>query len=119
MTAVLVALAEALLRARSSVLVISRRAGREVAYARTTAEQVLANASDAVIACGPDGTTITAWNPAAERMFGWRASEIIGNSLPTLGDDDASREREQLLDRVRSGERVSVVTRRIRNDGSI
>src|SRR5439155_7004738 len=81
--------------------------------------QVLANASDAVIACGPDGVTITAWNPASERMFGWRASERMGNQLPTLGDDDVSRERAELLDRVRRGEQVSVVTKRIRQDRSV
>src|SRR3954454_15324414 len=104
MTAVLVALAEALLRARSSVLVISRRAGREVAYARLNAEQVLANASDAVIACGADGVTITAWNPAAEAMFGWTAEEILGEQLPTITDDKATSERADLLDRVRAGE---------------
>jgi PAS domain S-box-containing protein len=119
MNAVLVAVAAALVGGGIAALVVSRRAGREVAFARSTAEQVLANASDAVIACGPDGVTITAWNPAAERMFGWRTSEIIGRQLPTLGDDDVSRERSELLDRVRTGERVSVVTRRMRNDGSV
>lgn len=119
MIAVLLAVAAALLGAGIAALVVARRIGREVALAPSTAEQVLANASDAVIACGADGTTITAWNPAAERMFGWRATEILGRQLPTLGDDDVSRERASLLDRVRAGEPVSVVTRRMRNDGAV
>lgn len=119
MIAVLLAVAAALLGAGIAALVVARRIGREVALAPSTAEQVLANASDAVIACGADGTTITAWNPAAERMFGWRATEILGRQLPTLGDDDVSRERASLLDRVRAGEPVSVVTRRMSNDGAV
>ena len=118
MTAVVLALVGALAGAAVTAAAIRRRADADVAAARSTAEQVLANASDAVIACGPDGVTITAWNPAAERLFGWHAEEVLGRSLPTLGDDAVQQERQDLLDRVRAGEPVSVVTRRVRKDGS-
>lgn len=33
--------------------------------------------SDAIVGIGPDGR-ITFWNTAAERIFGWRAAEIMG-----------------------------------------
>ena len=118
MTAVLFALAAALGGASLAAYVVSRRAGHDLALARSSAEQVLDNASDAVIACGADGVTITAWNPAAERLFGWTAAEVLGGQLPTLGDAEVERERSDLLDRVRSGEQVSVVTRRMRKDGT-
>lgn len=119
MTLVITAVAAALGGAAIAFLAASRRAGHEVALAHSTADQLLANASDAVIACAADGVTITMWNPAAERLFGWPAEEVLGRQLPTLGDDDVERERTDLLDRVRAGERVSVVTRRVHRDGHL
>jgi PAS domain S-box-containing protein len=44
---------------------------------------ILNNAHLAIIATDPDGT-IRAFNPAAERMLGYRASEIIGSASPVL-----------------------------------
>src|SRR3954468_24028436 len=118
MTGLLLAVAAAIAGAAIAAAVVTRRASRAVAVARSDAERVIAHASDAVIACGPDGVTLTAWNPAAERLFGWKADEVLGRQLPTLGDDDVSRERADLLARVRAGELVSVVTRRTRRDGT-
>jgi PAS domain S-box-containing protein len=117
MSAALLAVAAAVAGAVIGGVLVARRTRHELAFARSNAEQVLANASDAVIACGPDGVTITEWNPAAERMFGWAAEEILGRQLPTLGTETAGRERADLLDRVRAGERVSVVNRRVHKDG--
>jgi len=117
MITALLAAASALAGAVVAALVVRRRAGAAVALARSSAVRVLANASDAVIACAADGVTITAWNPAAERLFGWSSLEVLGRQLPTLGDTDAERERLAILDRVRAGERVSVVTRRVHKDG--
>jgi two-component system, sensor histidine kinase and response regulator len=41
---------------------------------------ILETAYDAFIAMEPNGT-ITAWNPQAERTFGWTAAEAIGRTL--------------------------------------
>ncbi len=41
---------------------------------------ILETAYDAFIAMEPDGT-ITAWNPQAERIFGWTAAEAVGRTL--------------------------------------
>jgi len=118
MSVLFVALAAALAGAVVAALLTSRRARHEVALARSTAEQVLANASDAVIACAADGATITAWNPAAERMFGYAADEVLGTSLPTLPGVASQQERAETLERVKAGEQVTVVTQRSRKDGS-
>ncbi|MGE5468904.1 MAG: EAL domain-containing protein [Ignavibacteria bacterium] len=40
----------------------------------------------ALIALSPD-RTVRLWNPAAERMFGWRAEEVLGMRCPLLGSD--------------------------------
>ena len=118
MSSILIALAAGLAGAGLAALVVARRADHELAVARSTAEQVLANASDAVIACGPDGVTVTAWNPAAERMFGWTAEEVIGRQVPTVGGEAGERQRRAMLDRVRRGEQVLIVTRRVHKDGT-
>jgi NtrC-family two-component system sensor histidine kinase KinB len=117
MTQVLLALVAAAAGAAVAAALVHRRAAAALSKARSDAERVLANASDAVIACAVDGVTITAWNPAAEALFGWPAAEVLGRQLPTIGDDDIERERGVVLERVRRGERVSVVTRRVHRDG--
>jgi sigma-B regulation protein RsbU (phosphoserine phosphatase) len=38
---------------------------------------------DAIIANSTDGS-ITDWNPAAERMFGYSAEEVIGQSISII-----------------------------------
>jgi PAS domain S-box-containing protein len=118
MVTVLLVLAAAAAGAAVAAALVHRRGAAELRLARSDAERFVANASDAVIACAADGETITAWNPAAEALFGWSAGEVLGQKLPTLGGDvDAGRERAAVLDRVRRGERVSVITRRIHRDG--
>jgi PAS domain S-box-containing protein len=58
------------------------------------------------------------WNPAAERMFGWAAEEVIGLALPTVPEELAA-EHNAVFERVRGGGQISFATRRIRKDGSM
>jgi PAS domain S-box-containing protein len=46
-------------------------------------EQFVQAAGDAIVAAGTDGS-IVLWNPAAERMFGYTASEALGQSLDLI-----------------------------------
>ncbi|HEV8400854.1 MAG TPA: MASE1 domain-containing protein [Gemmatimonadales bacterium] len=68
----------------------------------------------AIYTLGHAGTVLT-WNAAAERLYGWRADEVLGRPLPT------STEGEQLLlrDQVFGGQATTgmEVVRR-RKDGS-
>ena len=41
------------------------------------ARAVIECAADAIVAFGTD-RAVTLWNPAAERMFGWGAAEVVG-----------------------------------------
>jgi PAS domain S-box-containing protein len=43
----------------------------------------------AVFDLDEEGRVLGAWNPAAERMFGWRRHEVLGRQLPVLAIDDA------------------------------
>ena len=82
-----------------------------------TARAVIACAADAIIAVGTD-RTVTVWNPAAERMFGWRASEVIGQEPPFV-PDELMAEHNAVLERVAGGGEVSFATRRICQNGAL
>ena len=63
--------------------------------------------------------TITRWNPAAERMFGWTAAEVVGGKAR---HQPPGREVElgELMRRVREGEvYTSIESRRVRRDGGV
>jgi PAS domain S-box-containing protein len=117
----LVILVATLAFACAAAFVVRRKAtddAEELRVAAAAARAVLDNASDALIATGPDGVTVTEWNPAAERLFGWPARDIVGKPLPTVPGQDASLERDRIFERVRNGERPEITTRRRRADGS-
>jgi PAS domain S-box-containing protein len=49
----------------------------------TASERIIEHAADAIVVADPDGT-ITLWNPAAERLFGFAADDAIGKSLDII-----------------------------------
>jgi PAS domain S-box-containing protein len=81
-----------------------------------TARAVIESAADAIVVFGTDRTVLL-WNPAAERMFGWSAPEVVGREPPII-PEELSAEHNAVLERVRGGGQVSFATRRIRKDGS-
>ncbi|MGT2468600.1 sensor histidine kinase [Mesorhizobium atlanticum] len=74
---------------------------------------------DAII--GKDlNSIITDWNHAAERMFGYSAEEVIGQSILLLIPDHMHNEEAEIIGRIRRGEGVgSLETTRKRKDGSL
>src|SRR5687768_3584902 len=74
---------------------------REAAAARLAA--LVASAQDAIIGKTLEGV-ITSWNRAAERMFGYTADEIVGQSILRIVPDDRRDEETEILTRARRGE---------------
>jgi PAS domain S-box-containing protein len=73
--------------------------------------------NDAVVTKTLDGT-ITAWNPAAERMFGYSAEEAIGRNIEMIVPQERRPELRDLLARVGRGARIEhVETVRVGKDG--
>jgi len=60
---------------------------------------------DAIISATLDGV-VTAWNPAAERMFGSTATEALGQPITLITPEDRLAEEEDVLARIRRGETV-------------
>jgi PAS domain S-box-containing protein len=81
-----------------------------------TARAVIECAADAIVAFGTD-RAVMLWNPAAERMFGWAASEVAGLEPPII-PEELKAEHNAVLERVRGGGQISFATRRIRKDGT-
>ena len=92
---------------------------RQVAEAATAhLAAIVEEAGDAIYGISPDGIVET-WNRAAHKLYGWQASEIVGESLALLMPDDHPDGLEEVLTRVRRGEKVDEFeTTRMRKDGS-
>jgi PAS domain S-box-containing protein len=92
---------------------------RKRADAETARMAAIASASqDALFGLTPDGT-IEAWNPAAERLFGYTADEIVGQKVSVLADEEHRAEQERLLESLRVGESVGPLdTVRLRKNGT-
>jgi PAS domain S-box-containing protein len=58
--------------------------------ASSLADALLQNQSDAIVATDRAGT-ITFWNPAAERIFGFASSEAVGKSLDIIIPENARK----------------------------
>jgi PAS domain S-box-containing protein len=78
---------------------------------------IVESSEDAIFSKDLDGT-ITSWNPAAERMYGYTSQEAIGQNVSMLTPTDRLQELKLILDRLRRGERIEhVETIRIKKDG--
>ena len=66
---------------------------------------IIASSDDAIVSKNLDGI-ITSWNPAAERMFGYTAAEVIGRSIRLIIPPERQAEEDYVLGQIRCGEKV-------------
>jgi PAS domain S-box-containing protein len=79
----------------------------------------MSSTNDAVITQALDGT-ITSWNRAAEKVFGYQAEEMVGKPIFQLVPSDLHTEERRLLSRIQAGEKVErFETRRLKKNGGI
>jgi PAS domain S-box-containing protein len=80
--------------------------------------QAVIRAAPVAIVSFDQAGRVTAWNPAAERIFGWSEAEVLGQRPPHVGAEDWG-EFERLRQRVHAGETiVGLEVRRCRRDGT-
>jgi PAS domain S-box-containing protein len=69
-----------------------------------SAERLLREIDQAVIVCDPAGT-IVFWNAAAEQLYGWSASEAVGESvLHITPSDQSAAQAAEIMERLRAGQ---------------
>lgn len=66
---------------------------------------IVSNSNDAILGKDLNGI-VTDWNSAAERIFGYTAAEMIGQSITKLFPPDRLHEEDDILRRVANGQNV-------------
>lgn len=86
---------------------------REMAWAA----MVLEHSADAIISLDAD-LVVRRWNPAAERLFGYSAAEIIGRSASVLAPAAERAGQQQARNRAVAGQAHTYDAVRLHKDGS-
>jgi PAS domain S-box-containing protein len=103
------------LQAKTSFLLqaLRRRSSERERYFSAVVE----SSHDAIITKSLDGE-ITAWNRAAERLFGYSAAEAVGRHIRLIVPEDRRDEMYDILERASSGESIEPQeTGRLHKDG--
>jgi PAS domain S-box-containing protein len=80
---------------------------------------IVESSDDAIIGKTLEGI-ITSWNAAAGRIYGYRAEEVVGQSILLLFPQDRKDELTDILERIKRGERIDPYeTTRVRKDGTV
>jgi two-component system cell cycle sensor histidine kinase/response regulator CckA len=93
-----------------------RRPQEEASSGLVTA--IIASAQYAVISKTLD-QIVTSWNPAAERLYGWTAAEMIGQSIRRVVPESENEREAQTMAAALRGERADWhQVHRVRKDGT-
>ena len=78
---------------------------KRVAAAALHLSALVQSSDDAIVSKDLNGI-VKSWNPAAERLFGFRADEMIGQSITMIVPSDRLAEEDYVLGCIRSGQSV-------------
>ncbi|WP_210186104.1 MULTISPECIES: PAS domain S-box protein [unclassified Beijerinckia] len=95
---------------------ISARLRAEAMNAHLAA--IVTSSADAIKSISLEGNVVS-WNEGAERLFGYKASEIVGQSLSILIPESRRGELQEKISAVANGENFRRETVRRRKDGSL
>jgi PAS domain S-box-containing protein len=89
----------------------------ELERARALLAAIVSYSEDAIVSKTLEGV-VTSWNAAAERLFGFSADEMIGQSITRIIPEHLQHEEVDILAKLRKGERIErYETVRVRKDG--
>ena len=90
---------------------------RQLGDVRLWLAAIVDSSNDAIISKNLDGVILT-WNRAAQRLFGYSEAEAVGQSISIIIPPELHHEEQDILRRLRAGERIEHrETRRITRDG--
>ncbi len=81
------------------------QAGKALSETQHRLEAIIESSDDAIIGLDLDGN-ITSWNSAAESIFGYTSSELLGHPVSELYLPGQDQELPEILKRIRAGERI-------------
>lgn len=94
-------------------------AAREAERTNRWLAAIVASSDDAIVGKTLAGV-ITTWNIGAERLFGYRAEEVLGRAVTLLFPEGMEAEEEIIIGRIRRGERIEhYETKRRHKDGHL
>jgi PAS domain S-box-containing protein len=80
---------------------------------------IVESSEDAIISKTLDGTIMT-WNKSAEKMYGYRAEEVIGQPVSLIQPSDRGGEVHDMVERLKKGQKVEhLETMRVAKDGHL
>lgn len=80
--------------------------------------QMLVTGAPLAILALDESARIEIWNPAAERLFGWPADEVLGRRTPLIPADKEAEFQNNMAMLVGAGQPVTMEVTRLRRDGS-
>ncbi|MCR8557871.1 PAS domain S-box protein [Mucilaginibacter sp. BJC16-A38] len=66
---------------------------------------IIESSEDAIVSKTLNGT-ITTWNDSAERVFGYKEQEAVGNHITLIIPQNRRQEEEEIISKIRHGEKV-------------
>jgi PAS domain S-box-containing protein len=112
------------IRDEDGVVVGASAVARDVTEQRRAFEAAqrmaaIVESTDDVMLSGSLDGTITSWNPAAERLYGYSSQEIVGKSINLLIPEDRRGEIKLILAKIEAGQHIEhLETIRVRKDGT-
>lgn len=90
---------------------------KEAGMAQYRLAAIVQSSDDAIASKDLNGI-VTSWNESAERLFGYKAGEIIGKPITTIIPPELQDDEPVILAKIRAGERIAhFQTVRLRKDG--
>ncbi len=95
-------IAEELRRANEE---LHQRTIEQLGEYRSRLASIIDSSEDAILSKTLDGT-ITSWNKGAERIYGYKAEDVVGKNISILTPSDRPNEISEILDKIANGESI-------------
>ncbi len=104
----------------ASIAIENARLYQQVQREKQYFESLVSNSPTAIVVVGPD-STVVAWNPAAERLFGYTRAEAVGRNIDDLVAQAETVHAEAVVysQDALKGSPLHSMTRRSRKDGNL